>query len=50
LTVEEISQETGAPTGTIKARLARGRAAMARHLNEDNGEFGPYMEEVTDHA
>ncbi|HKA68897.1 MAG TPA: SigE family RNA polymerase sigma factor [Actinomycetes bacterium] len=50
LTVEEISHETGVPTGTIKARLARGRAAMAKHLNEDDGEFGPHAEEVTDHA
>jgi RNA polymerase sigma-70 factor (sigma-E family) len=34
LSVEEIAAETGAPTGTVKARLARGRRALARHLSE----------------
>jgi RNA polymerase sigma-70 factor (ECF subfamily) len=34
LSVAEISAEVGAPTGTVKARLARGRAAMAHHLSE----------------
>jgi RNA polymerase sigma-70 factor (ECF subfamily) len=34
LTVEEISAETGAPTGTVKARLARGRKALAPHVWE----------------
>ena len=29
LSVEEVARETGAPTGTVKARLARGRAALA---------------------
>jgi RNA polymerase sigma-70 factor, ECF subfamily len=29
LSVEEIAAETGAPTGTVKARLARGRKALA---------------------
>jgi RNA polymerase sigma-70 factor (ECF subfamily) len=28
----------GAPTGTVKARLARGRQAMAAHLT-DTGDF-----------
>lgn len=32
--VEEISRETGVPTGTVKARLARGRRALAPHLSE----------------
>ena len=49
LTVDEISHEIGAPTGTIKARLARGRAAMAKYLDEA-GEHGPYMDEVNDQA
>lgn len=35
LTVEEIARETGAPTGTVKARLSRGRAALARSLSEE---------------
>jgi RNA polymerase sigma-70 factor, ECF subfamily len=35
LTVAQIAAETGAPDGTVKARLARGRAAMAPHLNDN---------------
>jgi RNA polymerase sigma-70 factor (sigma-E family) len=38
LSVDEISREVGSPTGTIKARLARGRKAMAVHLS-DTGDF-----------
>lgn len=34
LTVEQVAAETGVPTGTVKARLARGRAALALHLQE----------------
>ena len=34
LTVEQVAAETGVPTGTVKARLARGRAALAPHLQE----------------
>lgn len=34
LSVGEIATEVGAPTGTVKARLARGRRAMAAHLSE----------------
>ena len=29
LSVEEVARETGAPAGTVKARLSRGRAALA---------------------
>jgi RNA polymerase sigma-70 factor (sigma-E family) len=32
LTVEEVAREVGSPSGTVKARLARGRTAMAPHL------------------
>jgi RNA polymerase sigma-70 factor (ECF subfamily) len=32
--VEEISRETGVPPGTVKARLVRGRKALAAHLSE----------------
>jgi RNA polymerase sigma-70 factor, ECF subfamily len=35
LTVAQIAAETGAAEGTVKARLARGRAALAPHLSED---------------
>jgi RNA polymerase sigma-70 factor (ECF subfamily) len=34
LTVEQIAAETGALPGTVKARLARGRAALAPYLRE----------------
>jgi RNA polymerase sigma-70 factor, ECF subfamily len=34
LTVAQIAAETGAPVGTVKARLARGRAALAPYLAE----------------
>jgi RNA polymerase sigma-70 factor (ECF subfamily) len=29
LSVEDVAREVGAPTGTVKARLSRGRAALA---------------------
>jgi len=32
--IGEIATETGAPVGTVKARLARGRAALAPHLRD----------------
>ena len=34
LSVVEIAEETGAPTGTVKARLARGRAALGALLSD----------------
>jgi RNA polymerase sigma-70 factor (ECF subfamily) len=34
LSVEEICDETSAPSGTVKARLARGRRALAPHVSE----------------
>ena len=34
LTVEQIAAETGVRAGTVKARLARGRAALAPDLQE----------------
>jgi len=38
LTVAQIAAETGVATGTVKARLARGRAALAPHLRETAGQ------------
>jgi RNA polymerase sigma-70 factor (ECF subfamily) len=38
--VEQICAETGVPSGTVKARLARGRKALAPHLSEFAGEAG----------
>ncbi|MEZ5087006.1 MAG: SigE family RNA polymerase sigma factor [Tessaracoccus sp.] len=35
LSVAEVAHEVGSPTGTVKARLARGRATLARLLNTD---------------
>ncbi|MEV0241913.1 SigE family RNA polymerase sigma factor [Streptomyces sp. NPDC050674] len=32
LSVEQVASETGAAVGTVKARLSRGRAALAAHL------------------
>jgi RNA polymerase sigma-70 factor (ECF subfamily) len=34
LSVGEIATETGAPEGTVKARLKRGRTALAPHVSE----------------
>jgi RNA polymerase sigma-70 factor (ECF subfamily) len=40
LSVSDIAAETGVPAGTVKARLARGRAALAPHLNDGAPERG----------
>jgi RNA polymerase sigma-70 factor (sigma-E family) len=40
LSVAEIAAEVGAPSGTVKARLARGRRAMADYLTDDDGTVG----------
>ena len=34
LSVEEIAAQSGVPAGTVKARLSRGRKALAPHLSE----------------
>jgi RNA polymerase sigma-70 factor, ECF subfamily len=47
-TVEEISHETGVATGTVKARLVRGRKALAPHLSEYAND--PALREGTTHA
>jgi RNA polymerase sigma-70 factor, ECF subfamily len=36
LSVEQVAAETGSPVGTVKARLARGRAALAPYLSESD--------------
>jgi RNA polymerase sigma-70 factor, ECF subfamily len=38
LPVEEIARQLRVPAGTVKSRLARGRAAMARRLGAAEGE------------
>jgi RNA polymerase sigma-70 factor (ECF subfamily) len=37
MTVEEVSRETNAPTGTVKTRLSRGRAALGKLLADPDG-------------
>jgi len=34
MSVEQVAHETGSPVGTIKARLSRGRAALAAYLDD----------------
>ena len=50
LTVAQIAAETGVPAGTVKARLARGRAALAPHLRDTAhaGRRGGGGQDVTD--
>ncbi|NHC15946.1 SigE family RNA polymerase sigma factor [Motilibacter deserti] len=36
LSVEDVARETESPVGTVKARLSRGRAALAGLLREDD--------------
>lgn len=43
LSVEEIGRQLGVPSGTVKGRLARGRAALARRLGTD---FSPTHQET----
>lgn len=38
LSVADVAAETGVPTGTVKARLSRGRAALALLLSEGRTE------------
>lgn len=38
LSVAEVAAETGAPVGTVKARLSRGRAALSLLLSTDEAE------------
>ncbi|GAA4840588.1 SigE family RNA polymerase sigma factor [Kitasatospora terrestris] len=35
LSLQQIAEETGAAVGTVKARLSRGRAALAEHLRDE---------------
>lgn len=40
MSVDEISRQTGSPPGTIKARLHRGRAQLAKTLTTPDSEGG----------
>ncbi len=44
LAVEQVATELGVPVGTVKSRLVRGRAGLARHLG---GSVGAQDEEST---
>lgn len=51
LPVAEVAQVEGCPTGTIKARLSRGRAALADLLRDDDEPAGsPEISEESRHA
>jgi RNA polymerase sigma-70 factor, ECF subfamily len=39
LSVQEAARQLGVPAGTVKSRLARGRAALARQLGEEEQEL-----------
>jgi RNA polymerase sigma-70 factor, ECF subfamily len=41
LSVDEIAKETGAAAGTVKARLSRGRHALAPLLDDADSGSGP---------
>jgi RNA polymerase sigma-70 factor, ECF subfamily len=43
--VADIAVETGAPVGTVKARLARGRSALAPYLRETATSLGSHHSE-----
>ncbi len=45
LPVHEVARELGVPEGTVKARLSRGRAALATLLADDDG-----LQEGASHA
>ncbi|WP_128377625.1 SigE family RNA polymerase sigma factor [Streptomyces cavernae] len=44
MSVEQVASETGAPVGTVKARLSRGRTALAKYLSVDDSLDGPVGE------
>ncbi len=39
LSIDEMAEQLGIPQGTVKSRLARGRATLARQLGEEQREF-----------
>jgi RNA polymerase sigma-70 factor (ECF subfamily) len=39
LSVDQVAAEVGAPSGTVKARLSRGRAALREVLGADNDDL-----------
>jgi RNA polymerase sigma-70 factor (ECF subfamily) len=49
LSVADIAAETGAPEGTVKARLSRGRAALGLSITEASSPTSPTTKEA-DHV
>jgi RNA polymerase sigma-70 factor, ECF subfamily len=41
LSVPEVARETGASASAVKARLSRGRHALAEHLSDSAESYGP---------
>jgi RNA polymerase sigma-70 factor, ECF subfamily len=50
LSVDEIAREAGVPAGTVKARLSRGRRALAALLGENVPGLGLNGDEVPNNA
>jgi RNA polymerase sigma-70 factor (ECF subfamily) len=50
LSLEEIAAETGVAVGTVKARLSRGRRALAPHVSDRENGFGSDGQEAPHHA
>ena len=50
LSVEQIALETGVAVGTVKARLSRGRQALAPHLSDAVPTFPSFAKEAPGHA
>ncbi|GAA4210896.1 RNA polymerase sigma factor [Actinocatenispora rupis] len=50
LSVAEIAAETGVAVGTVRARLTRGRQALAPHLSEYAAELSAPEPEVAHHG
>ncbi len=50
LPVEQVARETGVPAGTVKARLARGRQALAALLSDHPPASGDHGPGVSSHA
>ncbi|GAA2030578.1 SigE family RNA polymerase sigma factor [Catenulispora yoronensis] len=47
LSIDEIADETGVAAGTVKARLSRGRQALATHLSDLAPQIRPIATEVS---
>jgi RNA polymerase sigma-70 factor (ECF subfamily) len=50
MSVDQVAQETEVPAGTVKARLARGRQALARLLSDTPPGAGTQDQGVTNNA